>query len=137
MKTGLLLIMCLLSSMVFAQTIAKPDTAKIYRMGMDKPTGGADSLGLPSTIAPVCPKPQDYCTLEKGKMFCVRNSILEPVDRSLTLPNGTMVLPGGKVKTKEGKTWQLKNGDRIDMNGNKIIIPKSTGKEESPKESRK
>jgi hypothetical protein len=138
-KAGILVMLPLfLSSVSFGQIVpTKPDTSKIYRTGMDEIKPNPDSVIVPNPAAPVCPKPRDYCTLQKGKMFCVKNAVLEPVNKSIVLVNGTSVSVNGKVKTKEGKTWQLKEGEQIDMNGNKILPVKAGSQENSPKESRK
>ncbi len=37
---------------------------------------------------------------------------------AMTTNNGAIVMPGGSVKTRDGKITQLKNGDYVDANGN-------------------
>ena len=40
-----------------------------------------------------------------------------PLDKDMTMSNGTMVMMDGTVKMKDGKTMMMKEGDKMTMDG--------------------
>lgn len=61
--------------------------------------------------------PKNYLTLQDGKMMIAKDGKLMSMERDVTLSNGTAISTAGKVTTKDGKSFQLKNADVMDMNG--------------------
>lgn len=62
----------------------------------------------------------DCCMLKKGKVSCTRNGMASSMDSTYTFKNGTRIMANGTIKTKEGKTKKLKEGECVDMDGNVI-----------------
>lgn len=54
---------------------------------------------------------------KKGMVMQKVNGMKSGITNTVTLSNGTTISPTGLVKTKAGKTTQLKNGDWIDKDG--------------------
>jgi hypothetical protein len=62
----------------------------------------------------------DCCKLENGKMMCTKEGKTKPMEKSIRLKNGTVVMTDGTLKSKDGKTTQLKDGECVDMKGDMI-----------------
>ena len=60
---------------------------------------------------------KDCVMMEGGKMMVMKGGNTMAMDKDMTLPNGTMVMTDGTVKTKDGKTMMMKDGDCVYMNG--------------------
>jgi hypothetical protein len=60
---------------------------------------------------------KDCVMMKDGKMMVMKLGEKMELTESMTLDNGSTVTPDGTVKTKEGKSITLKNGDAIYMDG--------------------
>ena len=75
---------------------------------------------------------KDHVGMHDGKMMVMKGGKKMPMDKDMTMSNGTTVSTTGMVKMKDGKTMQMKNGDRIDMEGN-MMEKKMEPKKDEPK----
>ena len=55
--------------------------------------------------------------MQDGKMMTMKNGQSMPMDHDMTMKNGSIVMTDGTVKTKDGKTMTLKDGDYVWMSG--------------------
>ena len=60
---------------------------------------------------------KDYITMKDGKLLQSKDGNVAEVTEDITLENGTVVAKDGTVKTKDGKTVTLKEGDYVWMDG--------------------
>jgi len=67
-------------------------------------------------------KMRDHMMMRDGKVMLNRSGNRTTLDNDMVLANGTVVSPSGTIKTKDGKTMQLREGEKLDMNG--MIIKK-------------
>ncbi|MEO8770701.1 MAG: DUF6799 domain-containing protein [Ferruginibacter sp.] len=63
------------------------------------------------------PTKTDGLLMQDGKMMQMKDGLSKPIEKDVTLKNGTIVMKDGTVKTKNGKTIVLKDGDWIMMDG--------------------
>ena len=62
-------------------------------------------------------KMKDCVMMKNGKMMVMKNGTKSEMTQTMTMDDGTTVMADGTVKNKDGKTWMMKNGEMIDMNG--------------------
>lgn len=55
--------------------------------------------------------------MRDGKLLMMKNGQTTQLTTDMTLDNGTVVMANGTVKTKEGTTTTLKEGDYVAMDG--------------------
>jgi hypothetical protein len=55
--------------------------------------------------------------MKDGKLLMMKNGQTTQLTSDLTLDNGTIVMANGSVKTKDGTTAILKEGDYVGMDG--------------------
>jgi hypothetical protein len=55
--------------------------------------------------------------MRSGKLLMMKNGLTTQLTTDLTLENGTVVMVNGSVKTKDGITTVLKEGDYVSMDG--------------------
>lgn len=58
-----------------------------------------------------------YITLQGGQVMLVKDSKAEKLEKDKTLTDGTVVLLNGMVKKADGTSMQMKEGDRIYLDG--------------------
>jgi hypothetical protein len=58
-----------------------------------------------------------YITLQGGQVMLVKENKAEKLDKDKTLADGTIVLTDGTVKKVDGTSLQMKEGDRIYLDG--------------------
>ena len=63
------------------------------------------------------PTKTDGLLMKEGKIMQMKDGLSKPIEKDVTLKNGTIVMKDGTVKTKEGKTIVLKDGDWVMMDG--------------------
>lgn len=61
----------------------------------------------------------EHLTLDEGKLYHVKNRQETLVDTILFLPNGVEVHPDGVYKAKNGHIYTLRNGEYLDLEGNR------------------
>ena len=64
---------------------------------------------------------KDYVLMKDGKMHLVKGGNITSLENDLTLANGTTISTAGAVKTSDGTTMQLKEGEKIDMDGKMVM----------------
>lgn len=62
-------------------------------------------------------KMQDCVMMEDGKMMAMMGGKTSPMDKDMTMKNGTTVMTDGTVKMKDGKTMMLKDGQCVYTSG--------------------
>lgn len=62
-------------------------------------------------------KMKDCVAMKGGKMWVMKAGQKSEMTQTMTMSDGTMVMADGTVKNKDGKTWMLKDGEMMDMNG--------------------
>jgi hypothetical protein len=67
-----------------------------------------------ATVRPV----KDMMILRQGKMMIFKDSHLSPMEKPMTMKNGTVITPTGMMTMKDGSTHQMAEGERLDMDGN-------------------
>jgi hypothetical protein len=60
---------------------------------------------------------KDEIMMKDGKLEARMDGKVTPVEKDITLKNGTVVTANGTVKTPDGKTIALKDGDCVNMEG--------------------
>lgn len=58
-----------------------------------------------------------YITLQGGQLMLVKDNKAEKMDKDKTLTDGTVVMVNGTVKKPDGTLLQMKEGDRIYLDG--------------------
>ena len=51
--------------------------------------------------------------MKDGQVMIVENGALRPLEKELTLPDGTWVRPDGTIRTTDGKTRVLAQGETL------------------------
>ncbi len=62
-------------------------------------------------------KMKDCCMMKDGKMMVMKDGKTMPMDKMMTMENGTTCMTNGECTMKDGSKMMMKNGDRMDMNG--------------------
>lgn len=62
-------------------------------------------------------KMEDGCMMKDGKMMHHKDGKMMPMNKDMTMKNGTKCMTNGECITKDGKKTMLKEGECIDMNG--------------------
>ena len=81
------------------------------------------------TTAPATPKMEkklqmpDCVMMKAGKLMVMKGGIVTSLDKDLTLTNGTVIKVDGTVKSADGATIKLKEGEAIGLDG-KLIMKK-------------
>ena len=60
---------------------------------------------------------KDCCMMEGGKMMCMMDGKKMPMDKDMTMKNGTMCMKNGECIMKDGTKMKMKEGECMDMNG--------------------
>lgn len=60
---------------------------------------------------------KDHVMMKDGKMHVMKDGKTMPMDKDMTMANGTVVMTDGMCTMKDGKTMTMKEGDMMDMNG--------------------
>ena len=62
-------------------------------------------------------KMKDCCMMKDGKMMCCKDGKTMPMDKDMTMKNGTKCMTNGECVTKDGKKMIMKEGECMDMDG--------------------
>lgn len=76
---------------------------------------------------------RDHIMMKDGQMKMMKNGEEIPMDKEMTMQNGTKVMADGMYTNKDGATMTMKNGDMMDMEG---MISKMPLKGKSTKKGR-
>ena len=63
----------------------------------------------------------DHMFFEAGKVMMVKDGQTQVLLHDMTMPNGSKVLKTGQIVKKDGTKYSLKEGERVDMNGEVIL----------------
>ncbi|MES2060542.1 MAG: DUF6799 domain-containing protein [Bacteroidota bacterium] len=69
---------------------------------------------------------KNHLMMMDGKMQMQKNGKTMPMEKDMTLTNGTQVMTDGMCKMKDGTSMTMKDGDMIDMNGKMGKMPKKS-----------
>jgi hypothetical protein len=61
---------------------------------------------------------KDIYVMKDNKMWQIKAGEKTELTEDVTLANGTIVMANGTVKTTDGQTTMLKNGQYVDLEGN-------------------
>ncbi len=62
-------------------------------------------------------KMKDCCMMKDGKMMCMKAGKTMPMEKDMTMKNGTKCMTNGECIMKDGTKMQMKDGECIDMSG--------------------
>lgn len=62
-------------------------------------------------------KMKDCCMMKDGKMMCMKDGKIIPMDKDMKMKNGTTCMVNGECVMKDGKKMKMKEGDCMDMDG--------------------
>ncbi|MHA3772405.1 DUF6799 domain-containing protein [Verrucomicrobiota bacterium sgz303538] len=65
---------------------------------------------------------KEHIMMEGGKMMVMKEGKTMPMQKEMTLTDGTKVMPDGTVMMKDGTKKMMKNGESISMEG-KMMAP--------------
>lgn len=60
---------------------------------------------------------KDCCMMKNGKMMCMKDGKTMPMDKDMTMENGTVCMTNGECVMKDGKKMKMKEGECMDMSG--------------------
>ncbi len=60
---------------------------------------------------------KDCCMMKNGKMRCMKDGKSTPMEKDMTMKNGTKCMTNGECIMKDGKKMQMKEGECMDMSG--------------------
>lgn len=85
----------------------------------------ANAQEKPDSIPTKIEKPMfekgPYITLQGGQVMMVAENKIEKLARDKALADGTIVMTTGIIKTSDGSTMEMKEGDRIYLDGGMIL----------------
>jgi len=62
-------------------------------------------------------KMKDCCMMHDGKMMVIKDGKTMPMEKNMTMENGTTCMTNGQCTLKDGTKMQMKEGQCMDMNG--------------------
>ena len=62
-------------------------------------------------------KMKDCCMMKDGKMMCCKDGVNMPMEKDMTMKNGTVCMVNGECVMKDGKKMTMKEGECMDMDG--------------------
>lgn len=60
---------------------------------------------------------KDCCMMKDGKMMLMTDGKMMPMEKDMTMKNGTKCMVNGECVMKNGKKMKMKEGDCMDMSG--------------------
>lgn len=60
---------------------------------------------------------KDHIMMQGGKVMMIKEGKMTPLDKELTLGNGTKVTADGTVTMKDGKKTMMKEGEMMSLDG--------------------
>ncbi len=60
---------------------------------------------------------KDCCMMKEGKMMQMIDGKMMPMEKEMTMKNGTKCMTNGECMMKDGKKMMMKEGDCMDMSG--------------------
>ncbi|MHA4807853.1 DUF6799 domain-containing protein [Flavitalea flava] len=80
---------------------------------------------------------KDCCMKKDGKMMLMKDGKSMPMDKEMTMKNGTKCMTNGECTMKDGKKMMMKEGDCMEMSGKmgKCSMMNKSMKSSTPKKS--
>ena len=60
---------------------------------------------------------KECCMMKDGKMMHHKDGVTTPMDKDMTMKNGTVCMINGECVMKDGKKMTMKEGECMDMSG--------------------
>ena len=70
-----------------------------------------------NTSAQTSSKTKECCMMKDGKMMRHKDGVTMPMEKDMTMKNGTVCMTNGECVMKDGKKMTMKEGECMDMNG--------------------
>jgi len=64
----------------------------------------------------------DHVMMQNGKMMVMKEGKMMPMEKDMSMKNGTKCMTDGTCVTESGKRTMMKEGEMMDMNGNMMMI---------------
>lgn len=64
---------------------------------------------------------KDHIKMHNGEMVMIKDGKTMPVEKDMTMKNGTKCMTDGTYITKDGKRTMMKEGEMMDMNGKMMM----------------
>lgn len=64
---------------------------------------------------------EDHLRLQDGKLYLMNKGVQNQVKEQVKLSNGTVINPDGTYQLQNQQKFQLRDGECIDMNGNRYL----------------
>ena len=74
-------------------------------------------LSVSFLVSPVVAMEKDGVMMKDGKMMMMKDGKMMPMDREMTMSNGTKVMKDGKMMMKDGEEMNMKDGQMMMMDG--------------------
>ncbi|HJS56396.1 MAG TPA: DUF6799 domain-containing protein [Chitinophagaceae bacterium] len=71
---------------------------------------------------------EDHLRLQDGSCLSVKDGVPTKLQKQLKLNNGTVVNPDGSYQLQNQERYQLRDGECLDMNGNRYLNQKKFNK---------
>lgn len=71
---------------------------------------------------------KECCMMKDGKMMHQKDGVTMPMDKDMTMKNGTVCMVNGECVMKDGKTMKMKEGECMDMTGKMDMCKKADSK---------
>ena len=68
-------------------------------------------------LAQTTTKMKECCMMKDGKMMHHKDGVTMPMEKDMTMKNGTVCMVNGECVMKDGKKMTMKEGECMDMNG--------------------
>ncbi len=62
-------------------------------------------------------KTKEFCKMKDGKMLHCKDGVCMPMEKDMTMKNGTVCMVNGECVMKDGKKTSMKEGECMDMSG--------------------
>jgi hypothetical protein len=66
---------------------------------------------------------RDHIMVKDGKAIIMKDGKSMLLEDEMTMPNGVVVMKNGSYTTREGKTMQIKEGEKMTMDGKLVAAP--------------
>jgi len=93
------------------KTIATLFAAMLIMVLSFTTTNASAQTKTKSTTAKEC------CMMKDGKMMHHKDGVCMPMEKDMTMKNGTVCMVNGECVMKDGKKMTMKEGECMDMNG--------------------
>ncbi len=104
-------ILCLFAIVCLGKLASAQSTDSTNRATHDSTATTSSSKGMDDT------NKDAYITVQGGNVMEVKNNKVEKLEKDKTLKDGTVIMIDGTVKSPDGTTRKLKEGERVYADG--------------------